>query len=79
MFCRGVVQLFNAVQKQQKSLKEKLAAVGPSVTKQDKVLKSVKKEDFLDVLKKGDAQVDLKKVGFENRTWLRLQLVIAKL
>ncbi len=48
---RGVVQLFNAVKKQQKDIDEKLNEVGSSVRKRDKVLKSVTKGAFLDMLK----------------------------
>ncbi|XP_064600541.1 RRP15-like protein [Liolophura sinensis] len=48
---RGVVQLFNAVKKQQKSVEEKLSAVGSSERKRSKVLESVTKGAFLDLLR----------------------------
>jgi len=48
---RGVVQLFNAVRKQQKTVEDKLKEAGSSVRRQDNVLKSVSKGNFLDMLK----------------------------
>ena len=47
---RGVVQLFNAVREQQKSLKTQLDKAGLSTTKRDKVFKNLDKDAFLDVL-----------------------------
>lgn len=47
---RGVVQLFNAVREQQKTLKTQLAAAGQSVVKRDKVFKNIDKDGFLEVL-----------------------------
>ena len=47
---RGVVQLFNAVREQQKTLKSQLAVAGQSTTKRDKVFQSLDKETFLEVL-----------------------------
>ena len=59
-----MVQLFNAVQKQQKDIKDKLSAVGSSFRKQDIVLQSVKKGDFIDSLKKSDIKSEtISKVG----------------
>ncbi len=52
------MQLFNAVRKQQKSLEEKLKEVGSSELKRDKVLKSVSKGDFLDILKQTTPNID---------------------
>ena len=49
---RGVVQLFNAVKQQQKSVEEKLQEAGPSVRRQDHVIESLTKGQFIDVLKK---------------------------
>ena len=49
--CRGVVQLFNAVKKQQKMIEDKLKEVGSSERKRDQVMKSVTKGAFLDMLK----------------------------
>jgi len=47
---RGVVQLFNAVRDQQKTLKTSLNKAGLSTTKRDKVYKNLDKDAFLDVL-----------------------------
>ena len=47
---RGVVQLFNAVREQQKSIKLQLDVAGRSTVKRDKVFKSIDKEGFLEVL-----------------------------
>jgi hypothetical protein len=46
---RGVVQLFNAVREQQKSLRARLKEAGSS-RKREKVLKSLDKNGFLDLL-----------------------------
>ena len=51
IFSRGVVQLFNAVKKQQKVTEEKLTEAGSSVRKRDRVLQSISKGAFLDMLK----------------------------
>ena len=51
------MQLFNAVQKQQKNTEQQLKAVGSSVRKRDKVLEGVDKGKFLDVLKGSTANV----------------------
>lgn len=47
---RGVVQLFNAVRQQQKSLESQLNEAGSSERKRDKVMKSLDKRAFLDIL-----------------------------
>merc|ERR1711981_586058 len=47
---RGVVQLFNAVRDQQKSLKTQLDKAGLPITKRDKVYKNLDKDAFLEVL-----------------------------
>ena len=47
---RGVVQLFNAVRDQQKTLKSQLDKAGRSTTKRDKVFKNLDKGAFLEVL-----------------------------
>merc|ERR1712029_496979 len=47
---RGVVQLFNAVREQQKTLKTQLDKAGLSTTKRDKVFKNLDKGAFLEVL-----------------------------
>ncbi|KAK1795027.1 hypothetical protein P4O66_010216 [Electrophorus voltai] len=48
---RGVVQLFNAVRTHQKKMNEKMREVGGSERKKAKVLSSVSKKDFIDVLR----------------------------
>jgi len=45
---RGVVQLFNLVKQQQRTVEKKLKNVGPSILKQDKVLASLDKKSFID-------------------------------
>jgi len=49
--CRGVVQLFNAVHKQQTLLEGQLADAGSSVRRRDKAVQSLTKGRFLDMLK----------------------------
>ena len=46
---RGVVQLFNAVKRQQKDIEEKLSS--SSESKKEKIIKSINKGSFLDILK----------------------------
>lgn len=48
---RGVVQLFNAVKKHQKNVDDKVKEVGGSERKKAKILCSVSKKDFIDVLR----------------------------
>ncbi|XP_074508706.1 RRP15-like protein [Sebastes fasciatus] len=48
---RGVVQLFNAVRKHQKTIDIKVKEVGGSERKKAKLLSSVSKKDFIDVLR----------------------------
>ncbi|KAK3603063.1 hypothetical protein CHS0354_015756 [Potamilus streckersoni] len=48
---RGVVQLFNAVRKQQKLLDEKMAEVGPSERKKSRVFEGMTHGKFMDLLK----------------------------
>jgi hypothetical protein len=57
---KGVVQLFNAVRMQQKDISKKLDEAGPLEAKKEKVLKSIDKRAFLDVLmgEKPQAQTD---------------------
>lgn len=50
MAYRGVVQLFNAVRQQQKSLEGQLKEAGSSERKRDKVMKSLDKRAFIDIL-----------------------------
>ncbi|KAF4103647.1 RRP15-like protein isoform X2 [Onychostoma macrolepis] len=51
---RGVVQLFNAVKKHQNNVDERIKEVGASERKKSKVLSSVTKKDFIDVLRGAD-------------------------
>ena len=55
---RGVVQLFNAVREQQKSIKSQLDVAGKSTVKRDKVFKSIDKEGFLEVLSGNKRRLD---------------------
>ncbi|XP_018335002.1 RRP15-like protein [Agrilus planipennis] len=74
---KGVVQLFNAVKSQQKEIDTKLKEAGSLEVKRDKVLKSIDKRTFLDVLmgKKSESvdqnpDTDIKKDRVkENNTW----------
>merc|ERR1719273_1027064 len=47
---KGVVQLFNAVRDQQKSIKTQLNTAGGSVRKREKVYKNIDRQTFLNVL-----------------------------
>lgn len=56
MFCffphpRGVVQLFNAVRTHQKNVDEKVKKAGSSDRQRAKLLSSVSKKDFINVLR----------------------------
>ncbi|XP_064460322.1 RRP15-like protein [Ornithodoros turicata] len=53
---KGVVQLFTAVEKHQKDVQRKLSAAGESETKRDKVMKSLNRGAFLDLLKPKEVQ-----------------------
>ncbi|XP_036133408.1 RRP15-like protein [Molossus molossus] len=48
---RGVVQLFNAVQKHQKNVDEKVKEAGSSIRKRAKLMSTVSKRDFISVLR----------------------------
>jgi len=54
---RGVVQLFNAVREQQKDMKTQLKQAGGSFRRQENVLKTINKSNFINMLS-GKAQVD---------------------
>lgn len=54
---RGVVQLFNAVREQQKDMKSQLRQAGGSFRKQEKVLKTINKASFINMLS-GKAMVE---------------------
>nr|XP_020477986.1 RRP15-like protein [Monopterus albus] len=49
---RGVVQLFNAVRKHQKTMDDKVKEVGGLERKKARILSSVSKKDFIDVLRR---------------------------
>lgn len=49
-----MVQLFNAVRKHQKTIDTKVKEVGGSERKKAKLLSSVSKKDFIDVLRRTD-------------------------
>uniref|UniRef100_A0A3B5AU39 RRP15-like protein n=1 Tax=Stegastes partitus TaxID=144197 RepID=A0A3B5AU39_9TELE len=51
---KGVVQLFNAVRKHQKTVDDKVKEAGGSERKKAKVLSSVSKKDFIDVLRRAE-------------------------
>lgn len=57
---RGVVQLFNAVRDRQKTVAVKMNEVGGSEIKRERVMKSMTKGDFLDVLKQKAKSIPLK-------------------
>lgn len=48
---RGVVQLFNAVRTHQKKMEEQVKKAGSSERKRAKLMSSVSKRDFIDVLR----------------------------
>ncbi|KAK2086566.1 pre-60S ribosomal particles component [Saguinus oedipus] len=48
---RGVVQLFNAVQKHQKNVDERVKEAGSSIRKRTKLISTVSKKDFISVLR----------------------------
>uniref|UniRef100_A0A3Q0RK61 RRP15-like protein n=1 Tax=Amphilophus citrinellus TaxID=61819 RepID=A0A3Q0RK61_AMPCI len=54
---RGVVQLFNAVRKHQKTMDDKVKEVGGSERKKAKIFCSVSKKDFIDVLRREEEGV----------------------
>lgn len=49
---KGVVQLFNAVRQQQVSINKQIGQKGITETKKEKILKSIDKKAFLDVISK---------------------------
>jgi len=61
---RGVVQLFNAVRKHQKSLEEKMTKA-KTIGKQDKVMKEINKGEFLDMLSDTNTKTKKAKVDKE--------------
>lgn len=57
---RGVVQLFNAVRKHQKTMDDKVKGVGGSERKKAKLLSSVSKKDFINVLRGTEGASEVK-------------------
>ncbi|XP_053315571.1 RRP15-like protein [Spea bombifrons] len=55
---RGVVQLFNAVRTHQGNINEKIKDVGGSERKRSKLMSSVSKKDFIDVLRGKESKAD---------------------
>lgn len=49
---KGVVQLFNAVRQQQVAINKQIDQKGITETKKEKILKSIDKKAFLDVISK---------------------------
>ncbi|XP_034029834.1 RRP15-like protein isoform X2 [Thalassophryne amazonica] len=71
---RGVVQLFNAVKKHQKMVNDKVKEVSGSERKKARILSSVSKKDFIDVLRKteGGSGVTIKtekSTAHEEASW----------
>ncbi|KAB0377211.1 hypothetical protein FD755_011655 [Muntiacus reevesi] len=63
---RGVVQLFNAVQKHQKNVDEKVKEAGGSIRKRAKLISSVTKKDFISVLRGMDGNASEKTSAGKN-------------
>ncbi|XP_027960459.1 RRP15-like protein isoform X2 [Eumetopias jubatus] len=63
---RGVVQLFNAVQKHQKNVDEKVKEAGSSIRKRAKLVSTVSKKDFISVLRGMDASTSEKSPTGKN-------------
>ncbi|XP_072265976.1 RRP15-like protein [Pyxicephalus adspersus] len=57
---RGVVQLFNAVRTHQSKVNDKLQEAGNSERKRSKLMSSVSKKDFIDVLRGKETKSDQK-------------------
>ncbi|XP_040841617.1 RRP15-like protein isoform X2 [Ochotona curzoniae] len=63
---RGVVQLFNAVQKHQKNVDEKVKEAGGSIRKRAKLISTVSKKDFISVLRGMDGRANEKSSAGKN-------------
>ncbi|XP_004480274.2 RRP15-like protein [Dasypus novemcinctus] len=63
---RGVVQLFNAVQKHQKNVDEKVKEAGGSMRKRAKLISTVSKKDFISVLRGMDGRTNEKSSTGKN-------------
>ncbi|TRY65968.1 hypothetical protein DNTS_021016 [Danionella cerebrum] len=74
---RGVVQLFNALNKHKKNIDVQIKDAGPSDRKKSKIMSSVSKKDFIDILRGTDVShnITIKKekecveVKEENPSW----------
>ena len=60
VYFRGVIQLFNAVRQQQKSVNKTLKKAGKSERKREKLIGSIDKRKFLDGLSKNHAAPEIK-------------------
>ena len=70
IFIRGVVQLFNSVKAQQKNIQERLREAGPLERKREKALKSISKDDFMNLLtKQGNSKDKVTCMMSCNMTW----------
>ncbi|XP_008587424.1 PREDICTED: RRP15-like protein [Galeopterus variegatus] len=63
---RGVVQLFNAVQKHQKNVDDKVKEAGGSIRKHAKLMSTVSKKDFISVLRGMDRSTNEKSSTGKN-------------
>lgn len=61
-----MVQLFNAVQKHQKNVDEKVKEAGSSIRKRAKLISTVSKKDFISVLRGMDASTSEKSSTGKN-------------
>ncbi|XP_020298233.1 RRP15-like protein [Pseudomyrmex gracilis] len=59
---KGVVQLFNVVRQQQATISKKISEAGPLERKREKVLKSINKNTFLDLLMGNSKSISIKDV-----------------
>ena len=73
---KGMVKLFNAVSKHQKEVSAVVDGAGPSHVQQEKAVSSLKKKDFVDMLKKapstgpeGSGLIGDKKVSDQQKGW----------
>lgn len=64
---RGVVQLFNAVQKHQRNIGEKVKEAGGSIRKQAKLMSTVSKKDFISVLRGMDGTNENSSAGKNSK------------
>lgn len=64
---RGVVQLFNAVQKHQRNVGEKVKEAGGSIRKRAKLMSTVSKKDFISVLRGMDGTSENSPAGKNSK------------